>query len=332
MIGILALIITLVVFSIFTMKFPKGSKAMTGLANAAVASFFVEAVFKYILGDFANIEFFYQLGTTCGELSGLASAILVGLYLKTNPVYALIIGLTCSPYGILTGFIVGYLSHFILEKLEKHIPESIAIIFISLIAAIIGSYFGSLIDPLVNNLISTVGVAISQTTNSSPIIMGFILGGLMKVTCTSPLSAMALTAMLQLKGLPMGIAAVACVGGAFADGIVLYYLKLGNKSNIIGIMLEPLTQANIVTKNPIPIYTSDFIAGGLSGIVAASLGIINNAPGTSAPIPGLLAPFAFNDPLIVLLAIFFSAILGTISGILVSKIYIKIKKQDVIRN
>ena len=42
----------------------------------------------------------------------------------------------------------------------------------------------------------------------------------MKMICTSPLSSMALTAMLGLTGLPMGIACIACVGGAFTNGMI----------------------------------------------------------------------------------------------------------------
>ena len=59
-------------------------------------------------------------------------------------------------------------------------------------------------------------------------------------------------------------------------------------------MLEPLTQADIITQNPIPIYGSNFFGGGLAGLAAAMLGIINNAPGTASPTPGLLAPFGFT--------------------------------------
>jgi hypothetical protein len=55
-------------------------------------------------------------------------------------------------------------------------------------------------------------------------------------------------------------------------------------------MLEPLTQADLVTKNAFTIYFSDFIGGGLAGIGAAYFKIINNAPGTASPIPGMLAP------------------------------------------
>ncbi|WP_416906721.1 PTS sugar transporter subunit IIC, partial [Paraclostridium sordellii] len=40
----------------------------------------------------------------------------------------------------------------------------------------------------------------------SPIIMGIIIGGFFTLISTSPLSSMALTAMLGLTGVPMAIA------------------------------------------------------------------------------------------------------------------------------
>ena len=78
-------------------------------------------------------------------------------------------------------------------------------------------------------------------------------------------------------GLPMGIAAIACFGGSFTNGIIFARLKLGKPSNIAAVMLEPLTQAHIITRHPIPIYGSNFFGGGLAGIAAALLGIVNNA-------------------------------------------------------
>ena len=62
-------------------------------------------------------------------------------------------------------------------------------------------------------------------------------------------------------------------------------------------------------------------------MAAAFLGIINNAPGIASPIPGLLAPFAFNPPLKVLMALLLAAISGTLAGI-VGAIVFK-KKYDM---
>lgn len=50
--GVSLLFLTLVLFSLFSFKAPKGDKAMSGLAGAAIASFLVEAIHKYISGDF----------------------------------------------------------------------------------------------------------------------------------------------------------------------------------------------------------------------------------------------------------------------------------------
>ena len=178
-------------------------------------------------------------------------------------------------------------------------------------------------DPFVNSTLMAIGDTITAAASQSPIVMGFLLGGIMKMICTSPLSSMALTAMLGLKGLAMGIAAIACVGGSFTNGIIFHRLKLGNRSNVIAVMLEPLTQADIITQNPIPIYCSNFLGGGLAGVAAACLNIVNNAPGTASPIPGLLAPFAFNAPVTVVAALALAILGGTIAGLLGSMVFKK---------
>ena len=49
--------------------------------------------------------------------------------------------------------------------------------------------------------------------------------------------------------------------------------------------------------------------------------IVNNAPGTASPIPGLLAPFAFNPPLKVVLALAFAVIGGTAAGLAGSVVF-----------
>ena len=62
--GIGLLLLTLACFSVFSLKFPKGSEAMSGMANAAVASFLVEAVHHYITGDLLGIAFFSDRKST----------------------------------------------------------------------------------------------------------------------------------------------------------------------------------------------------------------------------------------------------------------------------
>lgn len=314
--GVGLLLLTLAAFSLFSLKAPKGDLAMSGMANAAVATFLVEAVHKYITGGLLGINFLESVGDVSGSMGGVAAAILVPIGMGANPVFAVVAGVAVGGYGILPGFIAGYAVGFLSPLIEKYIPKGLDMILGALLIAPLARLIVFAVNPAVNFAMSYIGNVITVTTMQSPIIMGFILGGVIKMICTSPLSSMALTAMLCLTGLPMGIAAIACFGGSITNGIIFKTLNLGDRSKIVAVMLEPLTQADIITKNPIPIFASNFIGGGLAGVAAAVLGIVNNAPGTASPIPGLLAPFAFNDPLKVVLALIFAALGGSLAGML----------------
>lgn len=326
--GIGLLLLALAVFSFFSLKMPKGSLAMSGMANAAVATFLVEAVHRYISGDLIGIAFFKDLGAMSGSMGGVAAAILVPISMGANPVLAVVAGVAVGGYGILPGFIAGYIVGFIAPFLEKKLPVGIDLIGGALIIAPIARAIAMFTTPGVDFVLSHVGATITAATSQSPLVMGLLLGGIMKMICTSPLSSMALTAMIGLSGLPMGIAAIACVGGSFTNGMIFHRLHFGNRSNVIAVMLEPLTQADIVTTHPIPIYCSNFFGGGLAGMGAAALGIINNAPGTASPIPGLLAPFAFNPPVKVLCAIGIAVAGGTLAGYVGSIVFKRFDEGD----
>ena len=319
--GVGLLLITLAGFSLFSLKMPKGQLAMSGMANAAIATFLVEAVHKYITGDLLGMEFFRIVGETSGSLGGVAAAIMVPISMGANPVFAVTAGVAVGGFGILPGFIAGYAVGLLSPIIEKKLPEGLNVIGGALVIAPLARVIAFAVDPAVNATLTRIGATISAATEQSPIVMGFLLGGIIKMICTSPLSSMALTAMLGLKGLPMGIAAIACVGGSFTNGLIFSRLKLGDRSNVIAVMLEPLTQADIITANPLPIYCSNFFGGGLAGISAAVFHIVNNAPGTASPIPGLLAPFAINAPVNVVLALIFAALGGIAAGLVGSAVF-----------
>ena len=330
--GMALLLLVLALFSLFSMKMPKGSDAMSGMANAAVASFLVEAIHSYITGDLFGLAFFKEVGVTAGSLGGVASAILVPIGMGANPVLAVVAGLACGGYGILPGFVAGYIVGLVSPYIEKKLPEGLNLIAGALMVAPLARAIAFAVDPVVNSTLLTIGKTISAAATQSPLVMGFLLGGIMKMICTSPLSSMALTAMLGLDGLAMGIASIACVGGSFTNGLIFKRLHFGDRSNVIAVMLEPLTQANIITANPIPIFVSNFFGGGLAGLVAAALGIINNAPGTASPIPGLLAPFAFNAPVKVIISIVLGIIGGSVAGFVGSIVFKKYDKANVVEN
>ncbi|AAZ28014.1 PTS sugar transporter subunit IIC [Colwellia psychrerythraea] len=325
--GITLLLAALTAFSLFSRFAPYGTKAMGGLASAAVASFLVEAIHAYISGDFLGIDFLRETGLAAGSMGGPAAAALVALALGANPVFAIVAAIATKGTGILAGFIAGYICYFISKVIEKHLPEGIDVIVGALILAPCAYIIAHASGPVVGSIMAIIGSAITGATSASPYVMGFLLGGLIKMICTSPLSSMALTAILGLTGLPMGIAAIACVGGSFTNGILMKRLKLGDRNKVIAIMLEPLTQADIVTRNAFKIYSCNFFGGALSGLVAVYFNIINDAPGTAAPIPGLLAPFAFNEASTVLMAVLAASICGIAAGYVGSSIHLKLDEK-----
>ena len=201
--GTVLLLIVLGLFTLFSYKAPNGMKAMGALANAACASFLVEAFHDAFFGGVLNISFLQSVGAANGSLGGVAAGILVPLALGVSPVYAVLTGLAVSGFGILPGFIAGYLISYVVKFLEKKVPAGLDLIAIIIIAAPLSRLIATAMNPVVNKTLLTIGDVLLSSANSSPVIMGIILGGILTVVATAPLSSMALTAMLGLTGIPM---------------------------------------------------------------------------------------------------------------------------------
>ncbi|WP_250674755.1 PTS sugar transporter subunit IIC [Paraclostridium ghonii] len=319
--GTVLLLAVLTAFSVFSYKAPHGMKAMGALASAACATFLVEAIQFSLLGNSIGIPFLSQLGSINGGLGGLAAACLVMLVLGVSPVYAMLLGITCSGLGILPGFIAGYLISFAVKYLEEKVPPGLDLLVMVVIMAPITRLIGVSLEPVVNSTLLTIGEVIAGSTDSSPIVMGLIIGGFFTLISTSPLSSMALTAMLGLTGVPMAIASLPISATSFANFILFKKLKFGDTRDTISVVIEPLTQADIISANPIPIYVTNFISGALGGVVVSAMGLINNAPGTAAPSAGLPVMFAFNPAKEVLICMAICSVISSIIGFAGSYIF-----------
>ena len=331
--GTALLLVVLALFTLFSYKAPHGMKAMGALANAACASFLVEAFHASLFGTQMGISFLQGVGDASGSLGGVAAGILVPLALGVSPAYAVLVGLTVSGFGILPGFIAGYLISFVVKFLEKKVPAGLDLIVIILVAAPLTYFIGDVTSPVVNGVLNTVGTVLIEASTASPIIMGIILGGLITVVATAPLSSMALTAMIGLTGAPMAIGALSVFGSSFMNFVFFSKMKFGSKKDNIAVAIEPLTQADLISANPIPVYVTNFIGGAMSGVIIASMGLVNNSPGTATPIAGLAVMFAYNPAIKVLIAAAGCAlvsILGGFIGYAIFKNY-KIVTADVVR-
>ena len=333
-IGTALLLVVLGLFTLFSYKAPHGMKAMGALANAACASFLVEAFHFAFFGEVLKIGFLQGVGNANGSLGGVAAGILVPLALGVSPVYAVLTGLAVSGFGILPGFIAGYLISYVVKFLEKKVPAGLDLIAIIIIAAPLSRLIATLVNPVVNGTLLKIGDVLLSSANQSPIIMGIILGGVLTVVATAPLSSMALTAMLGLTGVPMAIGALAVFGSSFMNYVFFDKMKFGSKKDTIAVAIEPLTQADIISANPIPVYVTNFIGGALSGIIVALMGLVNNTPGTATPIAGFAVMFAYNPAVKVLIAAAGCIIVSVIAGYIGYLIFKnkKILTADEIRN
>ncbi|AKZ51505.1 PTS sugar transporter subunit IIC [Streptococcus pyogenes] len=331
-IGTSLLILVLAIFSLFNYKAPHGAKAMGALASAACASFLVEAFQDSFFGKVLGFQFLSEVGGANGSLSGVAAAILVAIAIGVSPGYAVLIGLSVSGTGIIPGFVAGYVVSFLIKWMEKNIPGGLDLISIIIVGAPLTRFLAQLITPVINSTLLTIGDILTSSANSNPIIMGMILGGTIVVVATAPLSSMALTAMLGLTGIPMAIGALSVFGSSFMNGVLFYRLKLGERKDNIAFAIEPLTQADVTSANPIPIYMTNFVGGAACGVLIALMKLVNDTPGTATPIAGFAVMFAYNPVAKVLITalgcIIISLIVGYIGGS-VFKNYRLVTKQEL---
>ena len=319
--GVILLLIVLAGFSLFSLKMPKGMKAMGALAGAATASFLVEAFQFYVGGDLLGFAFLKDVGQAAGSMGGVAAAALVPIALGVNPTYAVLVGVSVAGYGILPGFLAGYILSFIVPQIEKRVPQGLDLIVTICFAAPLARFIAMASSPLVNSTLLNIGGILESASHASPILMGIILGVIITVVSTAPLSSMALTAMLGLTGTPMAIGALSVMGSSFMNGVFFHRMGFGDKKTTIAVAIEPLTQADIISANPIPVYVTNFIGGALAGVIVAVYGLVNQATGTATPIAGLMVMYGFNHPMVVTKVALMCAASGIFAGWLGSVIF-----------
>ena len=327
--GTILLLIVLAGFSLFSLKAPKGMKAMGALAGAATASFLVEAFQYYVGGDLLGFAFLKDVGAAAGSMGGVAAAALVPIALGVNPTYAVLVGVSVAGYGILPGFLAGYALSFIVPQIEKRVPQGLDLIVTICFAAPLSRAIAMYSSPLVNSTLLNIGGILESASHASPVLMGIILGGIITVVATAPLSSMALTAMLGLTGTPMAIGALSVMGSSFMNGVFFHRMGFGDKKTTIAVAIEPLTQADIISANPIPVYVTNFIGGALAGTIVALYGLVNQATGTATPIAGLMVMYGFNNPLVVTKVALMCAAAGIFAGWLGSIIFKNYKIKTV---
>ena len=320
-IGIVLLLLVLAFFTLFTFKAPYGRKTMSAFADASVATLLVEAFLSSFVGNVFGIEFFTNLGDAAGSLGGSATALLIIMAIGGSPVNAVLIGASIYGFGILPGLVVGYVMSYLVKLIEDKIPEGVDLLVMILFLAPLSRGLALISDPVVTALLSNIGRAIAASAENAPAVMGFVVGGIMAVVGSSPISSMALSAMLQLTGLPMAATTMAIWSSSFINLVMYSQLNLGGKRESLSVFVEPKTQVDLTSANPLPIYLANIIGGGISGSVVALMGMNNMASSTATPFAGLAVMFAYNPAQQVLIAAVITVVIGAVVAFIVAKIW-----------
>lgn len=298
---------------------------MGAFAGAAIATYLVEALNTFVIGDLFGIPFFQEAGSVAGSLDGTIVVMLVALAMKVVPVNAAILAAGFGDMGLIPGLFAAYIVSFFVLWLQRVVPKGLDFIIVILIGLPAIRLLGLGITPLVDNSLLEIGAIIQTATETNPLVMGLMLGGIITVVGISPLSSMALTALLGLTGVPMAVAALSAFASSPANAWLFYKLKIGDLKSIISIAIEPLSKADLVTANPIPMYMTNFVGGALSGVVIAMSGMVNDAPGTAAPVPGLLVMFGYNPAGQVLMYAVICALISFVVAVIGSYVFRNVK-------
>ena len=323
--GVLTLLLVVCVMTLFTFKAPRGKKAISALSGAACATYLPQAFLSYAIGGVFHIEYVKQIGDIMGSLGGLAAGALVPLAFGISPVFSILLGVSLLKVKLLPAFIAAYLVSFLIKWLEKKLPSGADLIVMVLVGPILVNLIASVISPVVLLILGSIGSVITEASTGNPILMGAVLGAIIPLVGMTPLSSMVLTSLIGLTGIPMAVGALGCTGNSFLNFALFKKMKFGDDSTTLAVAIEPLTQIDIISANPIPIFITNAVAGAINGIIITMFGLVINVTGMATPWAGLIVAFGFNNPMSVLMAVGLIFINSVFWGLVGGQVFQNIK-------
>lgn len=295
--GIVMLLLVLGAMTLFAFKAPRGKKSLGALSGAACATFLGEAFLHYAIGGVFHLDYVGHIGEVMGGLGGLAAGTLVPLAFGVSPVFAVIMGVSLLEFKLLPAFIAAYLLSFVILQIEKRVTEGIDLIVVILIVPVAAYTVAFMIQPVVLGVLNIIGGVVTTAVDGNPYVMGAVLGIIIPIVGMTPLSSMVLTALIGLTGIPMGVGAMGCFGNSILNGMLFKKMRFGDDTTAFAVAIEPLTQIDIISSNPVPIYLTNAVAGAINGMIVTYFGLQIPVTGMATPWAGLLVTLG-NNPLV----------------------------------
>lgn len=274
-----------------------------GMAKGLFASLIVGTIIKQI-GTIIDVQVVIQMGQIAQYLMGpcigagiafsrnagqftilssiVAGAIGAGTVVFIDSAMKVQIG---EPVGALAAALVGVEIGLRLEGRTKF-----DLLIIPGVVILAGGLVGIYISPVISVFMRTIGILINEFTMLQPVPMGILLGIVVGMILTLPISSAALCISINIGGLAAGAALAGCC--AQMVGFAVMSFRENKFGGLIsqGIGTSMLQVPNII-KNPW-IWVPPTVAGGVCGLLSTTLfKMETNSVGAGMGTSGLVGQF-----------------------------------------
>ncbi len=183
------------------------------------------------------------------------------------------VGAICGgPVGAYLGSLFGMELGGLVSK-----KTPIDIVITPLCVVIVGCIVGKYLGTPVNSLMKALGEFVNNATSYQPVISAIIIGVVVGMILTAPLSSAALCAMIGISGLAGGAATIGCCVQMVGFAVQSYRDNKWSGVVSVGIGTSMLQFANCL-KKPIVWLPTIIVSAILSPIGACLLDITNDTP------------------------------------------------------
>lgn len=263
--------------------------------GAMALGLFSSLIIGLIIAQLAKIpvlSFLAPLTTVLGASSpvvGSAIGIAIAYGLKTHALVAF----SCAGAGAIGYAAGGPVGAFIAAVVGAELGQLVSkktpvdIVITPMVVIIAGGFFGNLVGPSVSTAMTWLGDLVNTAIYFSKLPMGIVVGVIVGMVLTLPISSAALCIMLGLSGLAAGAATAGCAAQMVGFAVISY--RENGISGLIsqGIGTSMLQVPNIMRRPQI--WIAPTVASAVCGALSAAVfGMENIAAGAGMGTSGLV--------------------------------------------
>ncbi|WP_242964973.1 PTS transporter subunit IIC [Scatolibacter rhodanostii] len=275
-----------------------GKRWLIEAMNAMGFGLLASLVIGLILSQISKVSFLGFLAPYAAIVAAsspvVGAAVGAAIAYKLDAKLLVIIGAaSCGAFGYSLGGPVGaYIAALVGTEIGSLVAGKtpVDIIITPIITLVSGSIAGQLVGPGIQSLMVALGSIINTATTFAPLPMGIIIGSLVGMVLTGPISSAGLCIMLDLSGLAAGAAAAGC-----AAQMVGFAVASFRDNGIGGLLSQGFGTSKIqfvnVIKHP-AVWIAPTVSSAICGALSASVFKLENiASGAGMGSSGLVGQF-----------------------------------------